>query len=246
VARAGRGFHGSIPTPGPGTVFYGGNTTCVEVRADDELIVLDAGSGIRALGVQLTEEFKDKPVQLAMLITHTHWDHIQGVPLFAPASDQRIRILRLRGHAAGARGRACEADGAILLSDRALGNARQHHLRGTQVAHGQNRPRRGLFDGREPPRHLRWLPAQHRAQFDEQEYLAHVGWGHSCIEDSVALGIAAKAKKLFLFHHDPSRDDARVSRLVSRARVIVHEAGSDLIVEAAREGFEVPLHQAKA
>ncbi|PYM09676.1 MAG: hypothetical protein DME18_17605, partial [Verrucomicrobia bacterium] len=79
------GVRGSIPTPGPGTVQYGGNTSCVEVRADGEIIILDAGSGIRRLGLSLEQEFKGQPIDLTLLITHTHWDHIQGFPFFVPA-----------------------------------------------------------------------------------------------------------------------------------------------------------------
>jgi phosphoribosyl 1,2-cyclic phosphodiesterase len=80
-------------------VIYGGNTSCVEVRADGELIVLDAGSGIRPLGLSLAEEFGDKPINLTLLITHTHWDHIQGFPFFRPAYEakNKLRILGYEG-----------------------------------------------------------------------------------------------------------------------------------------------------
>jgi phosphoribosyl 1,2-cyclic phosphodiesterase len=67
---------GSIPTPGPTTVRYGGNTSCVEVRMGGEIILLDAGTGLRALGRSLLAEFKGRPLNLTMLLTHTHWDHI--------------------------------------------------------------------------------------------------------------------------------------------------------------------------
>jgi phosphoribosyl 1,2-cyclic phosphodiesterase len=87
---------GSIPTPGPGTVRYGGNTSCVEVRCGDEIIILDAGTGLRPLGLALLAEFKNKPVNLTLLITHTHWDHIQGLPFFAPIYNPRCR-LRILG-----------------------------------------------------------------------------------------------------------------------------------------------------
>src|ERR1700682_2107045 len=86
------GVRGSIPVPGPATVFYGGNTSCVEVRADGEIIILDAGTGIRLLGVALTEEFKDQPMKLTLLISHTHWDHIQGFPFFLPAYDSKNQL----------------------------------------------------------------------------------------------------------------------------------------------------------
>ncbi len=86
------GVRGSIPTPGQSTVFFGGNTACVEVRADGEVIILDAGSGIRPLGEALAEEFAGKPIEINLLVTHTHWDHIQGFPFFLPAYDSRNRV----------------------------------------------------------------------------------------------------------------------------------------------------------
>jgi phosphoribosyl 1,2-cyclic phosphodiesterase/CheY-like chemotaxis protein len=93
------GVRGSIATPGPGTVFYGGNTTCVEVRADGELIVLDAGTGIRPLGLALAKEFGGKPLHITLLLTHTHWDHIQGFPFFVPAYNPKnnVHILGYEG-----------------------------------------------------------------------------------------------------------------------------------------------------
>lgn len=76
------GVRGSIPSPGPKTVRYGGNTTCIEVRSDDDsLIILDAGTGIFPLAQTLLARL---PVTANIFITHTHWDHIQGLPFFVP------------------------------------------------------------------------------------------------------------------------------------------------------------------
>ena len=86
------GVRGSIPSPGPDTIFYGGNTSCVEVRVGSEIIILDAGTGIRPLGLSLEKETKDKPVHLNLLITHTHWDHIQGFPFFLPAYNPKNTV----------------------------------------------------------------------------------------------------------------------------------------------------------
>ena len=78
------GVRGSIPAPGPSTARYGGNTPCVEIRAQDEVLIVDAGTGIRALGEALTQEKAGAPVEAHVFIGHTHWDHIQGLPFFTP------------------------------------------------------------------------------------------------------------------------------------------------------------------
>lgn len=93
------GVRGSIPTPGPGTVQFGGNTSCVEIRADDQIIILDAGTGLRLLGRELIAESRRRPLQVTLLLTHTHWDHIQGLPFFLPLLEphNHVRILGYEG-----------------------------------------------------------------------------------------------------------------------------------------------------
>ncbi len=75
------GVRGSVPSPGPETAGYGGNTSCVEVRAGSELIILDMGSGLRPLG----DALNGTPVKASMFLSHYHWDHIQGLPFFGAA-----------------------------------------------------------------------------------------------------------------------------------------------------------------
>jgi len=88
------GVRGSIASPGPKTVRYGGNTTCIEVRTDsNELIILDAGTGIFPLSHTLLAEL---PLTANVLITHSHWDHIQGLPFFVPNFIPG-NVLRLHG-----------------------------------------------------------------------------------------------------------------------------------------------------
>ena len=87
------GTRGSIATPGPTTLKYGGNTSCVEVRANTHILVFDAGTGIHNLGIQLQKEFPSQPITVHIFISHTHWDHIQGFPFFLPAYRRQNRII---------------------------------------------------------------------------------------------------------------------------------------------------------
>jgi phosphoribosyl 1,2-cyclic phosphodiesterase len=75
------GVRGSIPCPGPSTQKFGGNTTCLQILGGSDTIIVDAGTGIRELGHEL---MKKSPVRVHLLVTHTHWDHIQGFPFFSP------------------------------------------------------------------------------------------------------------------------------------------------------------------
>jgi len=80
------GVRGSIPVPGANTVIYGGNTSCLEIRADERLVIVDLGSGVHTLGGWLVEnELKSKgAIKADILLSHTHWDHVMGFPMFTP------------------------------------------------------------------------------------------------------------------------------------------------------------------
>ena len=86
------GVRGSIASPGPDTMGVGGNTSCVEVLCGKQRIILDAGTGIRQLGDKMMAE---GPVEATLLLSHLHWDHIQGIPFFVPAyvPSSRLQIV---------------------------------------------------------------------------------------------------------------------------------------------------------
>jgi phosphoribosyl 1,2-cyclic phosphodiesterase len=291
------GVRGSIPTPGPTTVHYGGNTSCVEVRADGQIIILDAGTGVRLLGRHLEAEFDHAPLDATLLLTHTHWDHIQGLPFFMPVYKPQNH-LRILGYEGARHGLEVVLAGQMESPFFPVGlgevpaNVRIEELKGMSFHIGPVRVQTAfanhpancvgyrLFasdgsvaffpDNELPPapapgrgtagRAGGCLPAVARTphrqmvrflrgtdvlimdtQFDADEYLRHTGWGHGCVDAVVALAMEADVKKLFLFHHDPNHDDAKVSRMLVHARKLVAAQKGALRVEAAREGMTVEL-----
>jgi phosphoribosyl 1,2-cyclic phosphodiesterase/CheY-like chemotaxis protein len=289
------GVRGSIASPGPSTVFYGGNTSCLEVRADGEIIVLDAGTGIRPLGLALSQEFNGTPMNLTLLLTHTHWDHIQGFPFFVPAYNPKntVRILGYEGARQGLAatlGTQMESPYFPVGMKELPGNITIEELRDMEFTVGKvqvramfvNHP--GICVGyrlhtsggdivfipdNEPFHRMRSQPegadakalefAEQQdakliefirgadvlvidAQYDREEYEQRVGWGHACIDDVAEMAVRAEVKQLFLFHHDPTHDDERISRMLAHARQIAaQQKGFETIVDAAREGLEVVL-----
>ncbi len=292
------GVRGSIPSPGESTRRYGGNTTCVEVRVGNRVIVLDAGSGIRRLGQSLMGEFNGNPLEVALLMSHTHWDHIQGFPFFIPAYSPKVHV-RLFGYEGAVHGlRAAlfeqmqsaffpvklnqmashvtfeELDamhfdlGGITVNAAytnhpgiCLGyriatpsgdivfmpdhEAFERHERERQKAEGISEPAAAEFARQQDEKMIAFARDAAiiiaDAQYTPEEYPSRRGWGHTCYEDTVSNALRANARRLFLFHHDPDRDDAQIDAIVARCREIVAKAGSDLKVDAAREGLEVVL-----
>jgi len=271
------GVRGSIPTPGPGTVRHGGNTSCVEVRHGDDIIILDAGTGLRALGSALLAEFKNRPLNLTLLVTHTHWDHIQGLPFFAPIYNPRCR-LRILG-APGTRDSLVSALTGQMESTyfpvpfaKVPGNIEIEEIQdfnfniGAVQVRAQRSNHPGLCFGYRlfsPDSLIVYFPdSEPRAggedkemlefirdadvlildsQYDAAEYQTHVGWGHGCLDDSVALALKAGVRRLCLFHHDPDHDDKKIDGFLRRARRIVAKRKSKMKVDAAREGMTIEL-----
>ncbi|HET7084825.1 MAG TPA: MBL fold metallo-hydrolase [Rhizomicrobium sp.] len=276
------GTRGSIATPGAATVRYGGNTSCVEVRSGaGDIILIDCGTGAHALGQALLKE--KKPCSGHILISHTHWDHIQGLPFFAPLfvpgnewhiygprgvgkslrdvfagqmeytyfpvalnafaatlhfhevveggfaiGDVRIATQYLN-HPALTVGYRLEADGASLVY------ASDHEPHSAEAARGHAH----AVEGRDIA-HADFMRGAdfviHDTQYTAAEYDAKIGWGHSTMEYAIDTALAADVKHLVLYHHDPSRTDDAVDKLLDAARSRVTEAGSALKVSGASEG----------
>jgi phosphoribosyl 1,2-cyclic phosphodiesterase len=92
------GVRGSVPVPAADYLEYGGNTTSIEINTAHGVIIIDAGTGIRRLGMKLQEEADGAPLKLNLLLTHFHWDHIQGLPFFTPLYSPQNDIAFYAGY----------------------------------------------------------------------------------------------------------------------------------------------------
>ncbi|XXF75128.1 MBL fold metallo-hydrolase [Myxococcaceae bacterium GXIMD 01537] len=253
------GVRGSIPSPGPKTQRYGGNTPCVEMRVGDELLIFDLGSGARPLGESLLAR---GPVRASIFISHYHYDHLQGLPFFmpifsdknaftlygSPRNGQSLKEILSRQMSqpyhpvtaeavfrAQLRYQDVAAGETLKIGPASVRTQELHHPGGnlgfrvecggrsvvyaTDIEHGKPE-----WDAQfhEFARGADFLI--YDSMYTDDEYHgraggpSRTGWGHSTWQAAVRAADESKVKTLVLFHHDPTRDDASMARLLRTVR----------------------------
>lgn len=290
------GTRGSLPTPGRDTVRYGGNTPCVEVRLrNNNLVVFDAGTGIRNLGDALMAE--GESVKAYIAITHPHWDHIQGFPFFKPAfisgneftiigvqsksvtlrqmissqmdkvyfpvqlnelkakinfhpiREETIQIFEANltsifvNHPQFALGYRLNAGGhsIVYISDnepfdrevaKSLKNVDKSIVHKYSSVKGD--PNQRIFDFARGADIL-----IHDTTYTPEEYVNHVGWGHSHYLFSLKVAEEAGVKRLVLFHHDQLHNDEKIDEILQKCVKEIRTRSYKFECIAAAEGMEL-------
>jgi phosphoribosyl 1,2-cyclic phosphodiesterase len=276
------GCRGSVAAPGPDTMRYGGNTSCVEVLGDGgEALVLDAGTGMRPLGVQMSQEGIST---IHVFLTHLHMDHLQGLgffrPLFSPDAEVHVwgppspvqpladRIAtymspplfpvrvadipcQLTFHDAPTQpvtiGGLTVTASLVTHQGPTVGYRVEENGRSIVYLPDHEPGIAGLDLASQP---TDWISGHglayqadvllHDAQYGDDEYPRHVGWGHSAIGHVVAFAQKAEVSRLVLFHHDPYHTDAELETLNDDACRLWGGNGKEC-VSSAWEGMNIDL-----
>ena len=276
------GVRGSTPCCCDATRDFGGNTACVLIEIDgEEPIICDLGTGLRYLGDDLIASREqagiDEPLHATALVSHLHWDHIQGVPFFRPLLSEGA-VLDLFGPCQPGSSLEAEIHSHLrppvfpVAVDALPGTVNYHDVCNEVISIGSATvtsfsvphvgPTNGyridvsgeagggsvafICDHQQPvdgslnvPDHIVAACAGvdvliHDSQYDDQEFAMKADWGHCTPDFALELARRSDAKRLALFHHDPSHDDQWIHEQVSRIQAL---AGSDIEVLGAAEGM---------
>ncbi|HSD65375.1 MAG TPA: MBL fold metallo-hydrolase [Vicinamibacteria bacterium] len=249
------GVRGSIACPSPAYVGFGGNTSCVEIRVGARILILDAGTGIRPLGKLLRSEGVR---EADVLFSHTHWDHVNGFPFFAPAfePDHAFRVFAGHMHepmfpvpldVMKARlsftdfraGEALDLGGGVRARTAPL-----NHPNGATAYRIEHSGRSVCYvtdtehvPGRPDENVLGLIAGADLVIYDstytDEEFPARAGWGHSTWQEGLRLVRRAGARRLVVFHHDPDHEDDAMAEIERR---LASESDGGLV---AREGLRL-------
>lgn len=258
------GVRGSTPCSCRSTAGVGGNTSCVVLRCgDDAPIILDLGTGLRYFGDQLVANKTAPPFRGTALVTHLHWDHVQGLPFFVPilsdgaeltivgpeqdtstlkeAIEQFVRppLFPVDLHVLPGSVNFVETSDAVLEvgSSTVLVRPVQHvgTTNGYRIDNGSGSVAY-IPDHQQPVDGSMSVSDDvlelcsgvdvliHDAQYSAEEFAAKATWGHASIEYAVEVARQAGAKRLLLFHHDPSHSDEWVTQATLWAQALAGDA----------------------
>lgn len=267
------GVRGSCPCPSPATVRYGGNTALARVHADPAVpILFDLGTGVIPYAATAPGVLHHHA-----LVSHLHFDHVQGLPFFplvqsTPASRLDVYAPRqVSGSLHDAMAGLVRPPYFPLALEEFRGDLSFHEVENDEFPLGQAKvtvrpvPHRGPAVGyrvehggrsvvyvsdHQAPLDLVTVPDPvlelcagadlliHDAQYREDEFARKANWGHSTVAYAVLVARTAGAKRLCLFHHDPSHDDDEIDRLLAGARDV---AAGAVDVVAASEGLDLAV-----
>lgn len=291
------GARGSIPCPGPDTVVYGGNTACLEIRADERLLIVDIGTGIRPLGDWLlkNELKKSGKIKADLFLTHTHWDHIFGFPMFSPIyipgteltitgpvslGDESLESiiaaqlsykhwpvrageLLSRIEYRQIKETTLDLGGGLTVKSKfinhpvfCLGYKFSYQDKSITTVY-DHEPFYNLFKSNpgdanyneeavkegeraateENAKIINFIMGTdiliHDAQYTDEEYAKHIGWGHASFSHAVDAKILSSARKVVFFHHDPIHTDSQLEMIEKQ---YAGTGGGEPDVMMAREG----------
>jgi phosphoribosyl 1,2-cyclic phosphodiesterase len=293
------GVRGSYPVPGAATVRYGGQTSCVEARSTNgETLIVDAGTGMRALGNKLLREATE-PQHHHVLLSHVHWDHIQGLPFFSPAYIQgtKISIYALLtaadelqqviggitrheffpmaleavpaafeyhevspgvdikigsftvmpialNHPFGSVGYRVDCDGSAwaYVSDTAPFDQvlhKQHFLKGPEPLSEDDRVALAAMREALVQRLVGVDTVVYDTHFTTDEYARFPHYGHSTPDQALEVCVAAKVRRLVLYHHAPSHSDEQMDKIA--AEYLAKGAAIGIEVLTSFEGMTLPI-----
>jgi phosphoribosyl 1,2-cyclic phosphodiesterase/CheY-like chemotaxis protein len=281
------GTRGSVPVSGKPYIVHGGNTSCVEVRAGEDVVILDAGTGIRPLGIEL---LRQQHRRIHLFVTHTHWDHIQGFPFFGPAflSGFEITVYGASGFGKDLHGIfqgqldkdyfpiqledflakidfQILREQAVQIGDMKVRWEFTNHpgaavcyridLHDKSIAYvSDNEFARGYIGAptiltrehdlvQSQLRLLEFLENVdlliHEAQYTNEEYPGHIGWGHSSLSNACQLVKLVRPKRWTVTHHDPTHSDESLDHKLLITQQVLSDIGYPIEVTHASDGLIV-------